>query len=169
MRGIQRPCRYGTTWLMEGLWEMFGTTYIHNMHLLFGSPFHKNSTVKHAWLGVVFRWVTYREVSRYACKWGQNMLKRPVLVCRVIRQCLKSSGMLHRKFGLNGGQVNYPVSFQISLVFDPFSLKRPYLGLCFADRSLWTFVGKQTSIATASRRWKFFWTMKYWIFLAKFH
>ncbi|KEH20537.1 hypothetical protein MTR_8g079930 [Medicago truncatula] len=26
--------------------------------------FHKNSTVKRAWLGAILRWVTYREVSR---------------------------------------------------------------------------------------------------------
>jgi len=60
MRGILRLCRYGTTWLKEGLLELFRTTYINKMHLLFGSPFHKNSTVKRAWLGVVFGWVTYR-------------------------------------------------------------------------------------------------------------
>ncbi|AES65301.2 hypothetical protein MTR_2g037820 [Medicago truncatula] len=46
MRGIPRPCRYGTAWLKEDLYELFGTTYINKMHLLFGSTFHKNSTVK---------------------------------------------------------------------------------------------------------------------------
>jgi len=29
--------------------------------------------------------------------------------------------------------VNYLVSFRFLLVFDPFSLKRPYLGISFAD------------------------------------
>jgi len=48
MRGILKPCRYGTAWLKEGLKELFGTTYINKMHLLFGSSFHKNSTVKRA-------------------------------------------------------------------------------------------------------------------------
>jgi len=48
MRGILRSYMYGTTWLKEDLSELFGTTYINKMHFLFGSPFHKNSTVKRA-------------------------------------------------------------------------------------------------------------------------
>jgi len=48
MRGIPRPCRYVTAWLKEGLSELFGTIYSNKMHLLFGSPFHKNFTVKRA-------------------------------------------------------------------------------------------------------------------------
>ncbi|AES96808.1 hypothetical protein MTR_5g041710 [Medicago truncatula] len=47
MRRILRSCRYGTTWMMKSLYKLFGTTYINKMHILFGSSFHKNSTVKH--------------------------------------------------------------------------------------------------------------------------
>jgi hypothetical protein len=40
--------------MVEGkLIRLFGTTNINKMHLLFGNPFHKKSTVKRAWLGVV--------------------------------------------------------------------------------------------------------------------
>ena len=48
MRGILRPCKYGTAWLKEGLYELFRTTYVNKLHLLFGTPFPKNSTVKRA-------------------------------------------------------------------------------------------------------------------------
>jgi len=41
VRGILKLCRYGTAWLREGLEELFGTTYINKMHILFGSPFHE--------------------------------------------------------------------------------------------------------------------------------
>jgi len=63
------------------------------MHIFFGITFHKNSTVKRAWLGVVFGWVAFWEVSWKLCECWQSTLKRLVLVCRVIRQCLKSSGI----------------------------------------------------------------------------
>ena len=61
-RRILRLCRYGTVQLKEGLKELVWTTYINKVHLLFGSPSHKNSTVKRAWLGVVVGWVTFWEV-----------------------------------------------------------------------------------------------------------
>jgi len=47
-----------------------------------------------AWLGAILGWVTFWEVSRKACEWGQKTLKRFVLVCGVNRQSWKQSGML---------------------------------------------------------------------------
>jgi hypothetical protein len=49
-------------------------TYINKIHLLFGSTFHKNSTVKCAWLGALFGWVTYWKVPR-KCDWGYISLE----------------------------------------------------------------------------------------------
>ena len=37
----------------DNLNELIGITYINKMHLLFGNLSHKNSIVKHVWLGVV--------------------------------------------------------------------------------------------------------------------
>jgi len=38
---------------------------------------------------------TYWEVSWSTCEWGQNTLKRLLLVCKISWQCLKTSEMLH--------------------------------------------------------------------------
>jgi len=54
--------------------------------------------------------------------------------------------------------------FGFYLFFDPFSLKWPKLGMSSSDRSLWTIVGKPTSIAMTSKRKIFFETKKSWIF-----
>jgi len=60
---------------------LFGTTYTNKMHLLFGSPFHKNSTFKRAWHETILGQVTFWEVTQKAREWGQNTLKKLVLVC----------------------------------------------------------------------------------------
>ena len=52
----------------DELKELIGTTYTNKIYLLFGSPSLKNFIVKHAWLGVVVRWVTFRDVSQKACE-----------------------------------------------------------------------------------------------------
>ena len=45
---------------IEGdLKELIGTTYTNKMHLLFGSPSLKNSTVKHAWFGEIIGWMPF--------------------------------------------------------------------------------------------------------------
>ena len=46
IREILRMCRYETSWVKEDLKELFGIAYIDKMHILFGSTFHKNFTVK---------------------------------------------------------------------------------------------------------------------------
>jgi hypothetical protein len=94
MWGILKSCKHLTAWLKESLYELFGATYTNKMHLLIGNPFHKNSIVKHAELGAILGWVTSWEVSRKACEWGQNTLKRLVLVCGISRQSWKQSRML---------------------------------------------------------------------------
>ena len=43
----------------DDLKELIGTTYINKMYLFFSNLSHKNSIVKHAWLGVVIGWVTF--------------------------------------------------------------------------------------------------------------
>jgi len=48
----------------DNLKELIGTTYTNKIHLLFGISSPKNFTVKHAWLGIVMRWVTFWEVSQ---------------------------------------------------------------------------------------------------------
>ena len=45
--------------IKDELKELIATTYTNNMHILFGSLSHKNSSVKHAWLEVVMGWVTF--------------------------------------------------------------------------------------------------------------
>jgi len=44
---------------MLGKRGVTGTTYTNKMYLVFGSPFHMNSIVKHAWLGTILRWMTF--------------------------------------------------------------------------------------------------------------
>ena len=49
---------------MCGSWQLLGNqitsewegSYTNKVHLLFGNPFHKNSNVKCAWVGVVIGW-----------------------------------------------------------------------------------------------------------------
>ena len=53
-----------------------------------GSPCTKNSTVKHAWWGVILEWVTSWEVFLGAHEWGQSALERLVLVCEASLQSL---------------------------------------------------------------------------------
>lgn len=45
----------------DELKELIGITYDNKMHLLFGCPSLKNSTIKRAWLGEILGWVTFRE------------------------------------------------------------------------------------------------------------
>ena len=46
--------------------ELIDIIYTNKMHLLFGSPSHKNSTVKRVWLEIVMEWVTFWEVFQKA-------------------------------------------------------------------------------------------------------
>lgn len=64
------------------------------MQLDFGSPFHKNSTLKRVWLGAILIWVVFQKVFQKPYKWGQNTLKKFVLVLYGHLRMLKVFWML---------------------------------------------------------------------------
>jgi hypothetical protein len=92
---ILRPCRYEIAWLKENFEKLICTTYINKMHLLFGSPFCKNSTVKSSWFGGLFGWVTFWEVPRKFVSEEKTHWKDSCWFLGSVSNTQKSSVMLH--------------------------------------------------------------------------
>ena len=84
----------------DDLKELIGTTYTDKMHLIFDCLSHKNSTVKHVWLGIIMGWMTFWKFCRKTwlrkkkhaekCRvslWGQSLILKVVeTYCRDLKK-----------------------------------------------------------------------------------